>query len=269
MKNLEKKIIAILKKAGIILLHSWRNKKANHLSYKKYREVVSQADFASDTFIRREIKKRFPQHQIISEEEKISEKEKQKRLKSDWLWIVDPLDGTNNFVAGSPLFSINLALALKGELQLGFIYLPVTKDLYLARKKHGAFLNSQPIHVSQIKNLKEAGIIFCHGYTPADSLIQSKLYSLIHPQASFCRMWGSAGIEFGAVAAGGMSAFIFTGSKMWDIAAGVLLVQEAGGKITDPTGQAWQLGSKTKDNILIASNGLIHQKLLTLIKAAY
>jgi myo-inositol-1(or 4)-monophosphatase len=252
--------LRLAKQAGAEVLHYWR--KPGLVHYKNHRELVARADIKADRLIVKEISKHFPSHGIQSEESK------PKNFGAPILWIIDPLDGTNNFVMGSPLFTVNVALAYRGEVILGVIYSPPTHDLYLTCKGGGAYLNGKRIRVSKVKKLKDAPIIFCHGYAPSHASLGSKIYSCVHPRALVCRMWGSAGVEFGAVAHGGVGAFIFTGSKIWDLAAGVLLVREAGGKVTDLNGKDLEVGKKPKGDVLIASNGLTHQELLHLIRRA-
>lgn len=270
----ERFALQLAREAGRVLLQHWRRLQRRDIHFKDHREVVTRADMASSRYLVRAIQRRFPTHGIVTEEASQSKSlafvlRRGRKLsfgRSQFIWILDPLDGTNNFVMGSPLFGVNVGLVHRGELILGVTYLPATGDTYLARKDGGAYLNGKRLHVSPHKKLKDVPIIFCHGYTRADAQLNSLLYRRVHPKALVCRMWGAAGVEYGAVAQGGVGAFVFTGSKMWDIVPGILAVREAGGRVTDFDGCNWYLGMKPHKNIIVASNGTIHAELLRAIR---
>lgn len=249
------------KAAGAILMRYFRNLRAHDHKIKHHKEVVTKADTASNRYVVGQIRKHFPSHDIISEEMEA------KLNGSQYSWIIDPLDGTNNFLAGSPVFNVVIALAYKGEPIVGVIYNPVTGDLYTARKDAGAFLNGKRISTSKIKELRDAKIIFCHGSGKNDPSTHRRIYDILHPRTNGTRMFGSAGEEFGGVAHGGFGAFVFTSSTsgIWDYAAGALLVREAGGRVTDLKGKDWTMRLKPHRNVVVVSSGPLHKKLLLLI----
>lgn len=258
---MERKIKKVLFEAGKILLSFWHKKQK--IGFKKDREEFCQADLLTEKFLVRELKKSFPNHQIVSEEMNPFFKSQNQPT-----FILDPLDGTNNFLAGIPLFSINLAVTdQKQNPILSYIFLPQTKDLFFAKKNKGAWLNDKPIRVSSEKHLNNSFIIFCRGYKRFFFAQALKAYQKIAPKAKFVRMLGAAGIELGAVASGGAEAFVVIGVKAWDLASGLLLLEEAGGKITDSFGQKLTLFDKNlTKKLIVATNGFIHHKILNLLK---
>lgn len=260
MNQYQKFAVKLAQEAGKILLRSWR--KSDKGRIKHHRELVTKTDIQANKYLVQAIKKQFPDHGIISEEAK------PRRAKKDYVWIVDPLDGTTNFTMGFPFFSVALGLACKNEIILGIIYNPVLNDLYTAQKNRGAYLNKKRIRVSGVKDLKKSEIIFCHGTGKNDFAYDRTYYSRVQPKIRACRMWGAAGEEFGAVARGGAEAFIFTSSTsgIWDFAPGILIVREAGGKVTDLKEKDWYVGIRPHKNAILASNTLVHNKLLELIQ---
>ena len=194
----------------------------------------------------------------------MSEEQKIPRGRFDTGFIVDPLDGTTNFTCGTPVWGVNIARIEAGETSAGVSFLPASKDLFSAERGAGAWRNGKRIRVSSASTLSEATVIFCHGYSPAQMRRGAKLYAVIHPKIRYCRMYGSAAFEMGMVAAGAVDAFVYTGPKPWDIAPGVLLVEEAGGVVTDEAGRAWTPGRAAR--VLLCSNGILHDQLLSLIR---
>ncbi len=245
------------KEAGKLLLSYYR-RPGNHIRYKAHREIVNVADLAADKLISRRLRARVKGTTIMSEEQKMP------RGRFDSGFIVDPLDGTTNFTHGTPIWGLNVARVEAGETSVGVSYLPATDDLFSAERGKGASRNGKRIHVSKTRRLDDATIIFCHGYRPAEMRRGAKLYAAIHPKIQYCRMYGSAAFEMAMVASGGEDAFIYSGAKPWDIAPGVLLVEEAGGIVTDEAGRAWMPGRPTRT--LIVSNGHLHDELLAIVR---
>lgn len=254
--------IKLAKRTGELLLKKFHSLNRDKVRYKgKGRELVTAADLKANKLIVREIRKEYPDHDILSEEADFID-----AAGKDYLWIIDPLDGTSNFVAGSALWGINIALARRGKIILGVMYMPLTDELYIAEKGRKPLANNRPIRVSQESTLKNSMILFCHGYDIDDIRHGSSIYTSIHPQSLSCRVWGAAGVEFAAVARGGAEAFIVSGAQPWDVSAGVLLVRQAGGQVTDASGKDWKFGMKPAKQILVASNGKVHDRLLKIIK---
>ncbi|NMC51925.1 inositol monophosphatase [Candidatus Kuenenbacteria bacterium] len=258
MKNPSPKQIAILaaQKAGTELMKHFNKISRSLVKIKSKHEIITPADLAAERIILSAIKKNFPSHRILSEEAGDNKKQ------SDYLWIIDPLDGTTNFAMGNPLFSVSIALAKKEEIIMALVYIPFLKDLYLAEKNKGAFLNGKKIYSSEENKIKKSFLTFCHGNNEASVKQAIHLYSKLKPLARDLRQIGTAALETAWVARGKTEAIIIPGVNPWDVAAGALLVREAGGIVTDMTGRPWTIQSKG----ILASNKNIHPTLLKTIK---
>ena len=180
---------------------------------------------------------------------------------SDWLWIVDSLDGTTSFANANPLFSVCIALQYEGEIFLGAVHAPAIGELYLAEKGKGAFLNHTRIHVSEITDLKKSYLLYCEG-GEKDRLKTGSILGKIYPEVMDIRKLGSAGLETAWVAAGKVEAYFTTKIEPWDVAPGVLLVQEAGGSVTNFRGNPW----KVERSDLLFSNSKVHSSLLAFLQ---
>lgn len=260
------KNIAILaaRKSGNILLKEFKSgKKA--FTLKSSHEIVTQADKKAEKIILSLLKKHSPQYQILSEESGLH------KHKSDWLWVVDPLDGTTNFRVHNPLFSVSIALYYKSEPRLGVVYAPYLDELFVAELGKGAWLNGKKIHVSKTHELAKAFLTYCYGTHPKHMRMAVELYRYFKMKSVDMRQMGSAAIELAWVAAGRTESIVIPGTHPWDAAAGVLLVTEAGGKTTDFQGQPWRFVDKKTGKInltadLLATNGKIHSKILHHLK---
>ena len=253
----ELKSVAILaaKAAGSELAKRFVTFKRADIKSKSAHEILTAADLASEKLIIKAIKHNFPEHQILSEEAGDNDK------KSDYLWIIDPLDGTTNFSMHNPLFSVSIALAYKGEIVLGVVYAPITNEIYEAVLGRGAKLNGRRLKVSSFKNGKLINA-YCHSSKPEDITRAIAYYSKQKANGFDCRQMGSAAIELAYVAAGRIESIAIPGANSWDVGAGVLLVKEAGGRITDFNNKAWSL----KSYDMLASNGLVHKNLISVWK---
>lgn len=246
--------IQAAKQAGLLLKKNF--KKHHTIKVKDPHEIVSEMDARAERKIISLIKKHFPSHSILSEE--AGETKKQ----SEYEWVIDPLDGTTNYTVRNPFFDVSIALLKNNQPLVGVVYAPMTADLFSAEKGRGAFLNGKRINVSTKTNLKKALVVFCHGNTPADIKRITKIFSVVKPKVrDFNRMRAGA-LELALVAVGHLEAYVSPGTHLWDVAAGMLLIQEAGGKVTNFQNKTFQ----TKDYNFIASNGKIHNKLLRFIK---
>ena len=243
-------------KAGDFLMKNFRKNGPSTYDYKKHREIVTAADKRANDIIVKIIKAKFPGHNIISEEANY------KKTNSPLCWYIDPLDGTTNYTAHSPLFSVNIGLTYRDEPVVGVINIPYTKDLCYAIKDKGAFCNNKKIKVSKTKSLKESFIQLCHAYQKHERLTGAKIVRKITGKCRAYRRYGCAGVEHANVAAGRAEAIIIAGSRPWDNLAGALIVREAGGRVTDFNNKDWTV--KSKD--VLATNGKIHKQLLKIIK---
>jgi len=244
----------LAKRAGDELLsHFGEDEQLLKLRY-SVKEAATKYDKMVDELIIREIKERYPDHSLLTEESG--------SLKGnpDWLWIVDSLDGTSGFASLNPLFSVCIAVMHKGELILGTIYAPAIGEFYLAEKGNGAYLNQRRIHVSETSQLGQSYLFYCEG-GEKDRLKTGSMLGKIYPEVMDVRKLGSAGLETAWVAAGKGEAYFVTKIEPWDVAPGVLLVQEAGGEVTDFSGNPWQ----PEKSDLLFSNGRVHSKILDLL----
>jgi len=222
---------------------------------KKDNSFVTKADIESTKKIREMIGKQFPSHSILCEELGCTDK------KSDYKWIIDPLDGTHNFMVGNPLFGISIALEYKKEIILGVIYLPIVDKMYYAEKGKGAFCNGNKINVSNKDKIEECILVY-------DSRISKrtnekiKILAKLGRKTDYARMYGAAIYGLSTVAEGNAEIKIDFDSNPWDHSAGLLIVEEAGGKVSGLNGEKWN--PYIKD--YLATNGKVHAKVLNVIK---
>ena len=247
--------IKAAKQAGKLLLDDFG--KFSKFKFKGKWEIKTPADYKSEKTILGIIQKNFPSHSVYSEEKGLLNQE------SQFLWIIDPLDGTTNFSRQIPIFNISIALAIQEELSLGVVFNPFTKELYYAQKGKGAFLNNEKIKVSRVNNLSKTVVSLWKGTSENDIDPIKKIFGKIIERVHTTRIFSSCALELCYVASGKLDAFINHGSKPYDYAAGVLIVQEAGGTVTDFNNNPFNL--KTKN--ILASNGKIHNEILKLIKS--
>lgn len=233
--------------AGKILMGDFG--KAAKQTRKKDGSFVTETDFKADSYITGEIKKRYPDHSILSEESGRSD------TGSEYMWIIDPLDGTHNFMFGLPLFGVSVALARKEKVIAGAIYLPFFDWLFHATKGDGALMNGKKIRVSE---RNERGAFIGHS---SKSIRPGDIERLIGIGLKI-RMLGVATANFSWIAQGMIDAYVTRSDQPHDIAAGCLLVEEAGGRVTEIDGRPWSIWSKN----LIASSGRFHEKLIEALK---
>ncbi len=237
------------REAGAILLAEFD--RPVKISYKGEVDIVTQADRLSEEAIVSRLRTHFPKHAIVAEEGGGKESD------SPFRWHVDPLDGTTNFAHGYPCFAVSLGLEEAGELIAGVIFQPISGELFTAAKGEGAYLNQKKIEVSRIEKL--ATSLLSTGF-PSVKRAQNpniRYYWDFTLRSHGVRRDGSAAMDLAAVACGRFEGFWEFGLHSWDTAAGVLLVREAGGMVTDFSGQPYRLG----DRELLASNGRVHEEM--------
>jgi myo-inositol-1(or 4)-monophosphatase len=218
--------------------------------------LVTEVDKQAEACIIEVIKNTFPDHSIISEE--IGELLKP----SEYKWVIDPIDGTVNFAHGLPICCVSIGLLHNDELQMGAVYNPMMNEFFLAEKGRGATLNGQPIHVSGKKEIKTAFLVTGFPYNwPESSEHPIKVFERMVLEGLPVRRLGSAAIDLCWVACGRFDGFWEYNLQAWDVAAGYLMVEEAGGKITNFNGQHYNVFEKET----LATNGLIHEAMLALI----
>ena len=245
---------AIAREAGALLMDYFQQ--GLKIEYKGDADLVTAADRASEALIRDRVSKQFPTHDVLGEEQGL------KDSGSEYRWYVDPLDGTTNFAHGFPVFCVSLALEHRtgneGKRIAGVVYDPTRDELFSAEQGRGAQLNGKPIHVSKIGQLKE-----CLVSTGFPSHKRHKnpnifFYHQITLRTHGVRRAGSAALDLCNVASSRFEGFWEFNLNPWDTAAGVLIVEEAGGKVSRFDGSAFQLDSRET----LASNGLVHDALV-------
>jgi len=247
----------IAREAGALLMGYFRQRVK--VEYKGEVDLVTVADRQSEALILERIRARWPNHDVIGEEGARVESG------SDYRWYVDPLDGTTNFAHAFPVFCVSLALEHKGQRIAGVIYDPTRDELFAAEQGSGAYLNGEKIHVSKISNLAEC--LVATGF-PSHKRHQNPnifFYHQITLRTHGVRRAGSAALDLCCVACGRFDAFWEFNLNPWDTAAGVLIVEEAGGRVSDFKGGPFRIDSRET----LASNGLVHQALLAEFDAIF
>lgn len=248
--------IKISKEAGKILL-TFYNKLNVEIS-KGEKDFTLEADLGAEKSIINHIKTNFPEDSIISEEAGKIEG------KSEYKWVIDPLDGTANFKARIPYFCVSIGIEKNDELIMAFVYDPLNKNSYFAEKTKGAYMNGRIIKVSSTQNINKFLISYSTSNHRTQEIIElgsSCFRKLLH-NCRAIRLKGSSILDLCNLANGTFDGLIKVGASYWDFAPGCLIVEEAGGKVTDFEGNKWD--SRTKD--LLASNGIKHNELLKILK---
>ena len=258
--GMKKRIEKIIKQAGQKLMRYYGTLEKNDIEFKNPIDLVTKADKEIENFLRRKLKKAFPYVGFIGEEGGMSGENKNK------IFIVDPLDGTTNFVHTYPFFAISLGYRENNITKMGFVYLPYFKTMYFAEKGKGAFKNKKKLIVSKTKNLINAltvtGFACVRSNKKPDNL---PILNKIIYKVRGVRRDGSAAIDLCFVAEGIFDAFWELNLNSWDIAAGVLIVQEAGGLVTDFSNN-FEFEKKKE---ILATNSYIHNNLLNIIKESF
>lgn len=249
----------LVPQAGETLERYFKNR--NFSSRKKEGvDFTTQADEEVDEFLRKNISQRYPQANFLTEETAPADYSSLKDVRN--LWVIDPLDGTINFSRKHPHFAISVALVDKGKSRLGVVYIPMTKDLYWAQadQKH-AYLNGVPIAVSSADDLGESVVACDWAWGLEKRLNVVRWLGNVSTHVRQIKSMGSAVADLAALASGRIDAYLHSGLKPWDVAASALLIEKAGGKITTPTGESWDVFHSD----IVASNEVLHNNLLALI----
>ncbi|MBN2982082.1 MULTISPECIES: inositol monophosphatase family protein [Cohnella] len=250
-------------KAGEWIKTKIGNFAAPDVKYSKH-DLVTEVDKGAERLIRNLIVTHFPEHSFLGEEgvepgPEASAKALERKSEAEYLWIVDPVDGTTNYVHGFPFYSVSIALAYKGQVIVGVVYDPSRDELFVAERGKGAYVHGKRMSVSKETALAQS--LVATGL-PADHVaaLPANLRQIqaLAPQVRNLRIAGSAALHMAYVAAGRLSGFWEVGLNAWDLAAGSLLVEEAGGRLSDQAGQPYHLGVRD----IAASNGRIHDELI-------
>ncbi len=240
--------------AGAILLK--RSKRHNEIRYKGRVNLVTSADMASQKYIIKTIENKYPEHSILAEEAAARERG------SLYRWIIDPLDGTTNYAHGFPFYCVSIALEYRGEIKIGVVYDPVREELFTARFGGGARLNGRKIGVTSESRLTHAllatGFPYDIGATKEDNLDN---YIFFARRSRGIRRAGSAALDLCYVACGRCDGFWELKLSPWDTAAAKLIVEEAGGRVTDFDGKKFSIYNR----YIIASNGKVHNQIMKVL----
>ncbi len=244
------------KGAGEILLRASRRKIV--YTAKNRHDIQIPADIVSEKFIIRTIRNYFPDHSILAEEsgEHLTD--------SDYTWVIDPLDATINFSRGIEEYCVSIALVYRDQLIVGVIYQPSLKKLFVAERGKGAFLNGKRIFVSRQKEPITMLIATDNSADPQTRRRNLATMSRIGLAVRHVRVFGSAALHLARIAAGSLDVYYRTTFHYWDIAAGVLLIKEAGGTVTDFAGRPLCRDSEG----VIATNGRAHAHIISLLHKA-
>lgn len=245
--------VDIAREAGALLANYFERRVAFEL--KGDFDLVTEADRASEKLVVERLRSHFPQHSILAEEGGGHESS------SEYRWYLDPLDGTTNFAHSFPMFNVTLGLERAGELIAGVIYDPIRQEMFSAEVGAGAYLNNRRIRVSTCKRLEDS--LASTGF-PSRKRHQNVNIHFYHQMAMAShgvRRTGSAAIDLAYVACGRLDAFWEFGLKPWDMAAGTLIVREAGGAVSDMKGASHNVNTSAH---LLADNGILHESVLTL-----
>lgn len=240
--------------AGDMIRKQWPL--ASHVTHKARIDLVTETDLAVEKFLTERLLELVPDSTLMAEESYAGEEP------GEWTWIIDPVDGTTNFVHRHPFVAVSIALCHGNQVVTGIINVPMLNECYWAVRGHGAFVNETRLHVSQTQTLDQSMIAFGIPYTIDKDIDEwgTHFYPVL-PKAQAMRRCGAAAIDLSYVAAGKYDGFYEAGLRPWDVAAGWLLVEEAGGLVTRYNGEPYYLGSYD----LVATNISIHQELTNLL----
>ncbi len=249
----------VAREAGAVVRDAFPRAALAHVGFKGAVNPVTETDIAAEELIVTRLRAAFPGHRILAEESGGDEW----RASGPPLWLIDPLDGTNNFAHGFPHIAVSLVLLVEGRLVVGVIHDPLRDETFTATAGGGATLDGRPIHVSRVEHLADAFLATGFPYdrrTAPDNNVERLDHFLRRSQG--VRRAGSAVLDLAYVACGRFDGFWEMGLKPWDAGAGVLLVREAGGRVTDFAGGP----DCVSGEFVVASNGRIHEEMLRVIR---
>ncbi|KAA3615054.1 MAG: inositol monophosphatase [Calditrichaeota bacterium] len=246
--------------AGKILTGNFGKVQQSEIRKKSSVDFLSFVDESSEKKIIEIIRSAFPKHEILAEESGTD------ALKNSYRWIIDPLDGTTNYLHNIPVFAVSIGLEFDDEIICGVVYNPITNEMFWAEKGQGAFFNGKPIRVSQTETLTESfiatGFPFKNKHILKEYL---EVFAGIFEQSIGARRLGAAAIDLAYIASGKFDGYWEIGLKPWDMAAGSILIKEAGGTITDFWNKPYYMNS----SYVLASNTKIHENLGEIIRRSF
>ena len=221
--------------------------------------LVTEADIAAENLIIERIRSHYPQHGILAEES--GEAVLVGGQKSEWKWIIDPLDGTTNYAHGYPCFCVSIALELSGQLEIGVVYDPMRDEMFAAERGQGATLNDRRIRVSSVEELNQAMLCTGFPYNVRERPDFAREFTNFTMIAQAVRRDGSAALDLAYVACGRFDGFWEDGLNPWDVAAGALLIFEARGKVTNYNNEPVDIYNEQ----VLATNGLLHDDMMRIL----
>jgi len=224
-------------------------------------DLVTIADRESEELIKSAIREEYPDHSILAEESG-----GEYPNDSEYLWVIDPLDGTTNFAHSFPVFSVSIALQREGKTILGAVYNPLYEEFFFAERSGGSFFNDRPIRVSKVKTLDQSLLVTGFSYDRrerADHYLG--IFKAFMMRCHGVRRLGSAALDFCSVACGRLEGYWEENLKPWDTAAGWLILEEAGGCVTDFSGGPYSIDKKQ----VLATNGHIHEEVLGVFQSLF
>lgn len=251
--------IKAAREAGLFLKESVGNVRSIEIKKGEERNLVSEIDKASEAMIIGALKSRFPSHAILAEESGAAD------TTAEYRWVIDPLDGTTNFLHGLPIFCVTIGLEFRGEIVAGVVYDPNRDELFTAEQGSGAFLNGQRLAVTSTDELIRSLLVTGFPYDIADNPHHAvERFVAFLMAARGVRRLGSAALDLCYVAAGRFDGFWEVSLHPWDMAAGKLLVSEAGGRTSDFSGKPLSIYR----HHILATNGRIHDAMLEVLERA-
>jgi myo-inositol-1(or 4)-monophosphatase len=242
------------RQAGVILKAHFRT--GSRVQYKGRANIVTDVDLRSEQSLKSLLQAEYPDHSILSEESQAI------TGSSSYTWILDPLDGTNNYSFGIPFFCIVIVLASGEDILLGIVYDPLRDEMFSAQKGKGAYLNNSPIHVTTKATVKDSLIGLDLGYVDENGKKSLEFITRLWPQMYAYRVMGSAALGMAYTACGRLDLYFHLLLYPWELACGSLLVTEAGGVATDLQGKPLKIGQGS----VIASNKVVHADFLRILR---
>ncbi len=243
--------------AAEVLLDNFGKIRTSDIVEKRQNDFLTYVDEQSENRILTVIKQKYPTHTILAEESGSDS------VQSDYQWIIDPLDGTKNYISGVPVFSISIALKIKNDIVLGVVYDPLRRELFHAKKNQGAYLNDRQIHVSPQSHMEKCLLATGFPFKYKNYLkYYIPCFEEVFKNISGIRRMGSAAIDLAYVASGKFEGFWEIALSPWDIAAGIILIKEAGGTVSD----FWGKENYIANEYFLATNGHIHKEMLTILQ---
>ena len=252
--------IEVVKQAGEFIRNERKNFNQSAVEYKGFNDLVSYVDKTSEKILVEGLKEIIPESEFITEESTVAQKV------AEYRWIIDPLDGTTNFVHGAPCFCVSVALMQNEELIIGIVYEVNLDECFYCWKDGGAYLNGNKISVSKIDSLRKSLLATGFPYSNYSRMKEyMQVFEYFMHNTHGLRRLGSAAADLAYVACGRFEGFYEYGLKAWDVAAGALLVKEAGGKVSDfKGGDDFLFGEE-----IITTNNLIFAEFLTVVKKEF